>query len=53
MDTAIAQAIMATARNPTSVAPMSMSFSDPPTQGELMQVQDKYNELLAALYRTP
>lgn len=53
MDGAIALAITATARNPTSVAPMSMSFSDPPTQGELMQVQDKYNELLAALFRTP
>ena len=53
MDGAIALAITATARNPTSVSPMSMSFSDPPTQGELMQVQDKYNELLAALYRAP
>lgn len=49
LDTAIAT----TAQNPTSVSPLSISFSDPPTSGELVQVQDKLNELLSALQRGP
>ncbi len=40
-----------TSQNPTTIAPMSIAFSDPPTQSELLQVQDKYNELLTALKR--
>ena len=38
---------------PTSVSPMNIGFSDPPTLADLLQVQDKYNELRAALFRTP
>jgi hypothetical protein len=30
---------------------MSIAFSDPPTQAEMLQVQDKYNELRNALKR--
>jgi hypothetical protein len=43
--------IATTALNPTAIQPMSIPFSDPPTQAELLQVQDKYNELLTALKR--
>lgn len=49
LDTAIAT----TALNPSSVSPLNISFSDPPTPGELVQVQDKLNELLSALQRVP
>jgi hypothetical protein len=44
-------AIATTPRNPSTLQPMSIYFSDPPTQSELLQVQDKYNELLTALIR--
>ncbi len=40
-----------TAQNPTSISPMSIAFSDPPTQTELLHAQDKFNELLTALKR--
>lgn len=49
----LASAIATTAQNPSNVQPLNMSFSDPPTSGELTQVQDKFNELLTALYRAP
>ncbi len=45
-------AIATTALNPSAIQPMSIPFSDPPTQAELLQVQDKYNELLTALKRS-
>ncbi len=41
--------ISGTAINPINVQPMSISFSNPPTDGEMFQVQDKFNELLAAI----
>ena len=46
-------AIATTALNPLDVSPMSVLFSDPPTAGEMEQVQDKVNELLAATTRIP
>ena len=49
----LSSAIATTAQNPSVLSPMSIPFSDPPTQAELLQVQDKYNELLSALLRTP
>ena len=50
---ALNAAISGTAMNPTSVSPMNIGFSDPPTQADLLQVQDWANGLLAALFRTP
>ena len=50
---ALTAAISGTAMNPTSVSPMNIGFSDPPTQADLLQVQDWANGLLAALFRTP
>jgi hypothetical protein len=38
-------------QNPAAIQPMSFRFSNSPTRAELLQVQDKYNELLAALKR--
>lgn len=52
MDTAIAAAVSTTARNPTSISPLAITFTDPPTAAELTQVQDKINALLGALTRT-
>jgi hypothetical protein len=52
MDTAIAAAVSTTALNPTSVSPLAITFTDPPTAAELTQVQDKINALLGALTRT-
>jgi len=45
-------AIAGTAKNPASIAPSNISFSDPPTASELTQLQDKFNELLSALKRS-
>lgn len=39
------------ALNPSSVTPLSISFTDPPTASELNQVQDKINEMLTGLKR--
>lgn len=50
---ALSAAISGTAMNPTSVSPMNIGFSDPPTQADLLQVQNWANGLLAALFRTP
>jgi hypothetical protein len=44
-------AIATTAQNPASVSSLGLTFSDPPSASELSQVQDKINELLAALQR--
>ena len=40
-----------TSGNVASVAELSLSISDPPTQGEVEQIRDKINELLAVLKR--
>ena len=44
-------AINSTANNPSSVATLDMTVSDPPMQGELQAVVDKLNELINALKR--
>ncbi len=48
---AIANEITGTARNPNTVADLTLTPSDPPTQGDLLAVIAKVNELLAALRR--
>lgn len=50
---AISTAISGTAVNPSSVAPLNIYFSNPPTDSQLFDVQAKINELIAALYRAP
>ena len=40
-----------TARNPNGVAQLAGNISNPPTQAELQTLQDKINELIAALQR--
>jgi hypothetical protein len=47
----LATAVPDTARNPLTVAPITFSPSDPPTQAEFQAVIDKVNELIAALTR--
>ena len=37
------------APKPTGVSPISTPISNPPTQAEVEELRDKYNELLAAL----
>jgi hypothetical protein len=49
----LAAEILTTAHNPTSVQPISGSFSDPVSAGDLNTVKDKLNELIAALMRLP
>lgn len=41
------------ARNPTGVSALSLTASDPPTQGEFQALIDKVNELIVALRREP
>ena len=48
---AIANEITGTARNPNTVSDLVLSPSDPPTQGDLLAVIAKLNELLVALRR--
>ncbi len=48
---ALDAAIATTALNPSGVAPLSLTISDPPTQAEVQAVVDAYNALLAALLR--
>jgi hypothetical protein len=51
METAIPTAIGGTAQNPTSITPLSLSISDPPTQAEVQSIVDAYNTLISALQR--
>lgn len=46
-------AIATTALNPSGVQPLNVYFSNPPTDSQLFEVQNKINELIAALYRSP
>jgi hypothetical protein len=48
---AIGSELVGTARNPNSVAMLSISISNPPTQAELQAVVDKVNELIGSLQR--
>ena len=48
---AIANAVTGTARNPNTVSDLVLTPSDPPTQGDLLAVIAKVNELLNALRR--
>ena len=47
----LATEIAGTARDPMMVTDLVLSPSDPPTQGDLLAVIAKFNELLAALRR--
>ncbi len=49
----LAWAIVGTARNPATAAPLGLTVSDPPTAAELQQVVNKIDELIAALFRPP
>jgi hypothetical protein len=44
-------AIADTPRNPITVPPLAITFSDPPTPAEVQAIVDAYNVLLAALQR--
>jgi len=44
-------AIAGTAQNPIGIAPLALTISDPPTQGEVQAIMDAYNALLAAIQR--
>jgi hypothetical protein len=48
---ALDAAIGGTAQNPTSITPLSLSISDPPTQAEVQSIVDAYNALLTTLQR--
>lgn len=43
--------IAGTARNPSSVAPLNLTVSDPPTQAEMQAIANKLDEFLAAAVR--
>lgn len=47
----LASEIAGTARNPASVAMLAGGISNPPTQAEIQALQDKINEMLAAMQR--
>ena len=47
----LAGEIAGTAQNPITVSELSLAPGDPPTQGDLLAVIAKFNELLAALRR--
>lgn len=47
----LASAIATTAQNPTSLSPLSIAISDPPTQAEVEAVVNQLNGLLGALQR--
>ena len=53
MGNAISTAISYTAANPSSMSPLSLTISDPPTQYEVQQMVDWMNNLFAGLYRAP
>jgi hypothetical protein len=44
-------AIADTARNPTTLTPLNMTVSDPPTQAEVQQIASQLDALLAELQR--
>lgn len=48
---ALATAINGTARNPDSVTTLSQTISNPPTQAQVLAIQNKLNELINALFR--
>jgi hypothetical protein len=47
----LAAEIAGTARNPSGVAPLNMSVSDPPTAAEVQAIANKVDELRAAALR--
>lgn len=47
------EAIAGTARNPASLSPLTQTISDPPTQEQVQNLQNAYNEMLAILFRPP
>ncbi len=49
----LADAIATTARNPLSIAPLTQTISDPPTQGQVHNIQNAHHELLAIIFRPP
>ena len=48
---AISAAIPGTPSNVNTIAPLSLTVSNPPTQTEMQAVVDKLNDLIAALKR--
>lgn len=48
---ALSAAFATTAQNPSAVADLSISLSNPPQQAEVQSIINKINELLAALRR--
>jgi hypothetical protein len=53
MAAATSNAILYTAQNPSNVQPLNVNYMDPVSAGDLNQVKDKLNELIAALVRWP
>ncbi|HEV7406596.1 MAG TPA: hypothetical protein VGO11_26835 [Chthoniobacteraceae bacterium] len=51
LNTAVSDAIAGTAQNPTGVADLGLTISDPPTQAEMQTVSNKVDELLGVLRR--
>jgi hypothetical protein len=49
--TALQTAIEGTASNPTDVTTLSQTISNPPTQAQVLAIQNKLNELIGALQR--
>jgi hypothetical protein len=47
----LATAIADTARNPLSITPLAITFSDPPTPAEAQAIVDAFNALVTALQR--
>ena len=51
MNDAIGTAIAGTSNNTNTIQLLTLTVSDPPTQGEVQAIQDKLNELIMALRR--
>jgi hypothetical protein len=49
----LSSAIAATAANPSSISPLYITISDPPTQSEVQQILSRMNDLISAWYRAP
>jgi hypothetical protein len=47
----LATAIAETARNPSAITPLAITFSDPPTAAEAQAIVDFVNTMLAGLQR--
>jgi hypothetical protein len=47
----LTDSIYGTAQNPDSVAALSQTISNPPTQAQVQNIQNKLNELINALAR--